>query len=46
MIAACTPAVEIDHISKRYGRTLALDDVAFDVPRGTVFAKPEPGNGT
>jgi ABC-2 type transport system ATP-binding protein len=32
------PAVEIDHISKRYGRTLALDDVAFDVPRGTVFA--------
>ena len=38
MIAASKPAVEIDHISKRYGRTLALDDVAFDVPRGTVFA--------
>ena len=38
MIAAPTPAVEIDHISKRYGRTLALDDVTFDVPRGDVFA--------
>jgi ABC-2 type transport system ATP-binding protein len=38
VIAASLPAVEIDHISKRYGRTLALDDVAFDVPRGTVFA--------
>jgi ABC-type taurine transport system ATPase subunit len=32
------PAVEIDHISKRYGRTLALDDVTFDVKRGDVFA--------
>ena len=31
-------AVEIDHISKRYGRTLALDDVTFDVRRGDVFA--------
>ena len=38
MIAAPGPAVEIDHISKRYGRTLALDDVAFDVTRGHVFA--------
>ena len=40
MIAAPAsgPAVEIDHISKRYGRTLALDDVTFDVPRGDVFA--------
>jgi ABC-2 type transport system ATP-binding protein len=32
------PAVEIDHLSKRYGRTLALDDVTFSVPRGSVFA--------
>jgi len=31
-------AVEIDHISKRYGRTVALDDVAFAVARGSVFA--------
>jgi ABC-2 type transport system ATP-binding protein len=32
------PAVEIDHISKRYGRTLALDDVTFEVERGDLFA--------
>jgi ABC-2 type transport system ATP-binding protein len=38
VIAASPPAVEIDHISKRYGRTLALDGVTFDVPRGAVFA--------
>jgi ABC-2 type transport system ATP-binding protein len=38
VIAAPVPAVEIDHISKRYGRTLALDDVSFDVERGDVFA--------
>src|SRR6202047_5030378 len=38
VIAAPAPAVEIDHISKRYGRTLALDDVTFDVGRGDVFA--------
>src|SRR5437879_8964306 len=38
VIAAPGPAVEIDHISKRYGRTLALDDVTFDVQRGDVFA--------
>jgi ABC-2 type transport system ATP-binding protein len=36
--ATSAPAVEIDHISKRYGRTLALDDVTFDVKRGDVFA--------
>jgi ABC-2 type transport system ATP-binding protein len=38
VIAAPASAVEIDHISKRYGRTLALDDVTFDVRRGDVFA--------
>ncbi len=38
MIAAPSPAVEIDHLSKRYGRTIALDDVAFTVARGGVFA--------
>jgi ABC-2 type transport system ATP-binding protein len=38
VIAAPAPAVEIDHISKRYGRTLALDDVTFAVRRGDVFA--------
>jgi ABC-2 type transport system ATP-binding protein len=38
VIAPPAPAVEIDHISKRYGRTLALDDVTFAVARGDVFA--------
>jgi ABC-2 type transport system ATP-binding protein len=38
MNTAPGPAVEIDHIGKRYGRTLALDDVTFDVKRGDVFA--------
>src|SRR5699024_510024 len=32
------PAIEVAHVSKRYGRTLALDEVSFDVPRGELFA--------
>jgi len=36
--SAPAPAVEIDRLSKRYGRTLALDAVTFEVPRGDVFA--------
>jgi ABC-2 type transport system ATP-binding protein len=38
MIPVSGHAVEIDHISKRYGRTLALDDVTFEVQRGDIFA--------
>jgi ABC-2 type transport system ATP-binding protein len=30
--------VDIDHVSKRYGRTLALDEVTFDVKAGEFFA--------
>ena len=33
-----TPAVVIDGLTKRYGRTLALDAVSFDVKRGELFA--------
>ncbi|MFP5341369.1 MAG: ABC transporter ATP-binding protein [Candidatus Limnocylindria bacterium] len=29
--------LEIDHITKRFARTLALDDLAFEVPRGRIF---------
>jgi len=36
--ASPAPAVEIDHISKRYGRTVALDEVTFSVQCGDVFA--------
>src|SRR3954453_15626379 len=32
------PAVEIDAVSKRFGRTLALDNVSFDVRRNELFA--------
>ena len=28
---------EIDHITKRFGTTIALDDLALDVPRGQIF---------
>src|SRR3954471_17900083 len=32
------PAVQIDRVSKRYGRTLALDGVSFDVRPSELFA--------
>src|SRR6202163_1647061 len=32
------PAVEIDGVSKRFGRTLALDNVGFDVRPNELFA--------
>ena len=30
-------SLEIDHVTKRYGATLALDELTFDVPHGEVF---------
>ena len=37
--AAILPHVtlEIDHVTKRFRSTLALDDLAFEVPRGQIF---------
>lgn len=32
------PAIRLDGVSKRYGRTLALDDVTFDVREKEIFA--------
>lgn len=32
------PAIRIAAVTKRYGRTLALDGVGFDVPRNEIFA--------
>jgi ABC-2 type transport system ATP-binding protein len=29
--------LEIDHVTKRFAATLALDDLAFEVPRGRIF---------
>ncbi len=30
-------SLEIDHVTRRYGTTLALDELTFEVPRGEVF---------
>jgi ABC-2 type transport system ATP-binding protein len=32
-----SPAIEAEHLVKRYGDTLAVDDVSFSVPEGTVL---------
>ena len=32
------PAVSVEGATKRYGRTLALDQVSFEVPEGELFA--------
>ena len=33
-----TPRIALDHITRRFGRTIALDDVSFRLRRGTVHA--------
>ena len=38
MTTAPVPAVAIEGVSKRYGRTVALDNVSFEVPSGELFA--------
>jgi len=30
------PAVEVEHLTKRYGATLAVDDLSFSIPHGTI----------
>ena len=32
------PILRLDHVTKRFGSTLALDDVCLEVPPGVVFA--------
>ena len=29
--------LEIDHVTKRFASTLALDELTFDVPSGAIF---------
>jgi ABC-2 type transport system ATP-binding protein len=36
IILGCV-SLQIDHVTKRYGATLALDGLTFEVPRGEVF---------
>jgi ABC-2 type transport system ATP-binding protein len=38
LTTAPVPAVKIEGVSKRYGRTLALDNVSFEVAPGELFA--------
>jgi len=38
LTTASVPAVKIEDVTKRYGRTLALDNVSFEVPPGELFA--------
>lgn len=37
-VSTVEPALRVAAVSKRYGRTLALDGVSFDVPRNQIFA--------
>jgi ABC-type branched-subunit amino acid transport system ATPase component len=30
--------IQLEHVSKRFGQMLAVDDVTVDVPRGRCFA--------
>jgi len=32
-----TPIIEVEHLSKSYGETVAVEDVSFDVARGEIF---------
>jgi ABC-2 type transport system ATP-binding protein len=36
MDAATTPIIQVDSLSKRYGDTLAVNDIDFSVPRGAT----------
>jgi len=36
-LAPSAPAVEVAHLSRRFGAFVAVDDVSFDVRRGEVF---------
>src|ERR1700758_4238935 len=31
------PAISIDRLTKRYGQTLAVDGLSFDIPAGSIF---------
>ena len=35
---AAEPILRIDHVTKRFGGLVAVDDVTFDVKRGEIFA--------
>ena len=37
-VEAAPPILRIDHVTKRFGGLVAVDDVTFDVKKGEVFA--------
>jgi ABC-2 type transport system ATP-binding protein len=45
VVNAPAPAIEVDHLSKRYGDLVAVSDLSFSVPAGTIFALTGP-NGS
>lgn len=38
MSQASPPVIQFDSVTKRFGKTLAVDNVSYNVPAGTVFA--------
>lgn len=38
MSQASSPVIRFDGVTKRFGKTVAVDNVSYDVPAGTVFA--------
>ncbi len=34
------PVIEVEHLHKAYGATVAVDDVSFSVRRGEIFGSP------
>jgi ABC-2 type transport system ATP-binding protein len=45
VIKAAAPVIEVDQLSKRYGGLVAVSDLSFSVPAGTIFALTGP-NGS
>ncbi len=45
VINAAAPVIEVDQLSKRYGGLVAVSDLSFSVPAGTIFALTGP-NGS
>jgi branched-chain amino acid transport system ATP-binding protein len=37
-VAAAPPILRVDHVTKRFGGLVAVDDVTFEVMRGEIFA--------
>ncbi|MDQ6713092.1 MAG: ABC transporter ATP-binding protein [Candidatus Dormibacteraeota bacterium] len=45
VVTAAAPVIQVDQLSKRYGELLAVSDLSFSVPEGSIFALTGP-NGS